>query len=359
MLAWSLVTVMLLIHRLTVPPTTMCQRYLSTPEGLRQIPGISDALEELQVKEEEVGGGLINSDGEEVGLDPTHHGENNQEESPSTSGEPEQHQESHTAKSSHCCSVCGRDCQKLSSLERHMRTHTGDKPYSCSVCGKQFREKIHLRNHQKVHTGEKPYACPDCDKSFAFTSALKRHHKLHTGEKIHSCYVWGKSFTQSSTLKDHFRTHSGDKPCSVCGKCFSYPRPFQLQCLAHTGERPYSCAECGQRYIRPQNLRRHQKTHADRAPVEFEDLSQIAEMNATIEGMKEEENDEDEEDIGGLMNAEGEEAGLDPHHGENPYQSSDQEESPFTSGEPAHHQENQTVKSSHCCSVCRRDCLKL
>lgn len=40
-------------------------------EGLRQIPGISDALEELQVKEE-VGGGLINSDGEEVGLD--HHG---------------------------------------------------------------------------------------------------------------------------------------------------------------------------------------------------------------------------------------------------------------------------------------------
>uniref|UniRef100_A0A4W5M8E8 C2H2-type domain-containing protein n=1 Tax=Hucho hucho TaxID=62062 RepID=A0A4W5M8E8_9TELE len=99
------------------------------------------------------------------------------EAGPSTSGEPEQNQDNHTAKSSQCCSVCGQDCKKLSKL-----THTGEKPYSCSVCGKQFSEKGNLKKHHTLHTGEKLYSCSVCGESFSSSSNLTKHQRTHTGE---------------------------------------------------------------------------------------------------------------------------------------------------------------------------------
>uniref|UniRef100_A0AAY5K4D1 C2H2-type domain-containing protein n=2 Tax=Esox lucius TaxID=8010 RepID=A0AAY5K4D1_ESOLU len=117
-------------------------------------------------------------------------------ESPCTSREPEQLQENLAAKISHCCTVCGRDCVKLSKLRIHMRIHTGERSYPCSECGKQFSVKKILQNHQKIHITEKPYTCSKCDK-FGFVPALKRHQQLLKDEKPISCSMCGNALHSS------------------------------------------------------------------------------------------------------------------------------------------------------------------
>uniref|UniRef100_A0A673W0S0 Zinc finger protein 665-like n=1 Tax=Salmo trutta TaxID=8032 RepID=A0A673W0S0_SALTR len=250
------------------------------------------------------------------------------EGSPSTSGLPEQHQGNHTAKKIHFCSVCGKNCHKLSKLQIHMRTHTGEKPYSCSVCGKQFSEKGNLKKHQTLHTGEKLFSCSVCGESFSSSSNLTKHQRTHTGEsqvsvavevcglspalvikvkeeeedpafaerhdhcsdsegspstsglpeqnqgnhtakKIHFCSVCGKNCQKLSKLQIHMRTHTGEKPysCSVCGKQFSDKGNLKKHQTVHTGEKLYSCSVCGESFSSSSNLTKHQRTHTGESQV--------------------------------------------------------------------------------------------
>uniref|UniRef100_A0A674A3U7 Oocyte zinc finger protein XlCOF6-like n=1 Tax=Salmo trutta TaxID=8032 RepID=A0A674A3U7_SALTR len=187
------------------------------------------------------------------------------EDSPSTSGEPEQHQMNHTAKTFHNCIDCGEICQTLPALKKHMKTHTGKKlSYQCSLCGAEFTEKGQIQDHQLKHVGEKPYSCPDCGKCFVNESYIKIHQRTHTGERPYSCLVCGKSFMKKAYLKSHLLTHTGEKPylCSICGKTYSREGTFKIHQRVHTGEKPYLCTECGKRFSCRANLYSHKKRHA-------------------------------------------------------------------------------------------------
>uniref|UniRef100_A0A8C7I3C6 Zinc finger protein 771-like n=1 Tax=Oncorhynchus kisutch TaxID=8019 RepID=A0A8C7I3C6_ONCKI len=183
--------------------------------------------------------------------------------SPATSEHPE-HQESHKTKTSHCCSVCGRECYKLSVLQIHMRIHTGEKPYPCPDCGKKFRfaHSGGLREHERIHSGEKPHTCTVCGKSFTQKGSLRVHLRTHTGERPYSCAVCGKSYTQNEFLKVHQRTHTGERPysCSVCGKGFAQIGNLKKHQRIHTGEKPYQCLECGASFTQKDSLKMHQRS---------------------------------------------------------------------------------------------------
>uniref|UniRef100_A0A4W5KXA6 C2H2-type domain-containing protein n=1 Tax=Hucho hucho TaxID=62062 RepID=A0A4W5KXA6_9TELE len=187
------------------------------------------------------------------------------EDSPSTSGEPEQHRKNHTAKTFHNCIECGEICQTLPALKKHMKTHTRKKPsYQCSLCGAEFTEKGQIQDHQLQHVGEKPYSCPDCGKCFVNESYIKIHQRTHTGERPYTCLVCGKSFVKKAYLKSHLLTHTGEKPylCSTCGKTYSREGTFKIHQRVHTGEKPYLCTECGKRFSCRANLYSHKKRHA-------------------------------------------------------------------------------------------------
>ncbi|CAB1344130.1 unnamed protein product [Coregonus sp. 'balchen'] len=84
--------------------------------------------------DEEVGG-LINSDGEEIGWD--RHRIRQSVSHPSTSGEPEQHQDNHnnTKAKSHHCFKCGKDFANISNLRRHQKRHTARRSMTVPSAG--------------------------------------------------------------------------------------------------------------------------------------------------------------------------------------------------------------------------------
>uniref|UniRef100_A0A4W5JXI3 C2H2-type domain-containing protein n=1 Tax=Hucho hucho TaxID=62062 RepID=A0A4W5JXI3_9TELE len=249
-------------------------------ESLGETLGLKIIVEELEKEEEgteareedEKVGGLINFDGEEVC-----HGSLSRKspvpvfvsgEIPSTSAEPEQHQQIQEkrcrTKKPHLCSVCGKEFPKPSKLVAHLRTHSGEKPFRCSVCGRGFSTGgITLQRHLLTHTGEKPYFCSVCGKRFIQRGNLLKHQKVHTGEKPYSCSMCGRSFPRFERLKDHQRTHTGEKPqsCDVCGMRFSYASSLKVHRRMHTGERPYECSVCGESFNSTANLRKHRQSH--------------------------------------------------------------------------------------------------
>lgn len=134
----------------------------------------------------------------------------------------------------------GRTFSQRQKVLRHIQTHTGDRPYVCATCHRRFSEPATLTQHMRTHTNERPYRCtfPGCTKSFSVPGSLTIHRRTHTGDKPFACPYegCGKVFAESSNLNKHIRVHAT--------------------------QRRFACAECHRTFSRPDQLQRHQKTHA-------------------------------------------------------------------------------------------------
>lgn len=101
------------------------------------------------------------------------------------------------------------DSLESSDKKEHQHHVKGAKVFTCKVCDKTFGYKHVLQNHEKTHTGEKSYACSVCNKRFRRDHHLKVHMRLHSGEKPFSCSFpnCDRQFVQVANLRRHMKTH--------------------------------------------------------------------------------------------------------------------------------------------------------
>ncbi|XP_068177190.1 zinc finger protein 721-like [Antennarius striatus] len=278
-----------------------------------------------------------------------------------TSDEPDAVQ--HGASQLLFCRRCGVQFDDKEKLEEHMKTHVKEKPYSCPDCGKRFINESYIQIHQRIHTGEKPFLCSQCGRSFHTASSLKLHEMQHSGERPFACSICGKTFRINSYLTAHYQTHIKDRPfiCSVCGKGYSRAEELKVHHRLHTGERPYECGQCGKSFIYRQGLRQHQRTHAGRRIGPTRQLGRPKQDTSSHSEMGSENPEDfgptlilpegDQQEIGGLINSDGEEVDF-----------ADLRENAIPGPLPVvspskmfHQSENEKPPSLHSCSVCGKD----
>nr|CAH8857097.1 unnamed protein product [Trichobilharzia regenti] len=73
----------------------------------------------------------------------------------------------------------------------------------------------------------------------------------------------GKRFARPDELKRHHRIHTGTKPfmCKYCPRSFGRSDHLRTHTRSHTGERPYMCEACGRKFARSDERTRHKKIH--------------------------------------------------------------------------------------------------
>ncbi|CAH8515266.1 unnamed protein product [Schistosoma turkestanicum] len=74
----------------------------------------------------------------------------------------------------------------------------------------------------------------------------------------------GKRFARPDELKRHHRIHTGTKPfmCKYCPRSFGRSDHLRTHTRSHTGERPYTCESCGRKFARSDERTRHKKVHS-------------------------------------------------------------------------------------------------
>eukprot|EP00127_Corallochytrium_limacisporum_P006242 Clim_evm1s223 gene=Clim_evmTU1s223 len=125
-------------------------------------------------------------------------------------------------------------------------------------CGATFYVLNGLTAHMKEHSGKKPFMCPalSCSSAFARADELIRHHRKHSNERPFKCQHCPRAFSRSDHLSSHTRMH--------------------------TGEKPYLCqyADCGKRFARPDERKRHHGIHKKRGSLLISEVQQQKEQQA-------------------------------------------------------------------------------
>uniref|UniRef100_A0A182VTP1 Uncharacterized protein n=1 Tax=Anopheles minimus TaxID=112268 RepID=A0A182VTP1_9DIPT len=170
------------------------------------------------------------------------------------------------------CDICGVTMQYRPSFRYHMRIHYHEQmgTFKCQYCERVFGTRARLECHERTHTGERPFACHVCPKTFIHSGQLATHIARHNNERGHKCTQCGKAFFTKAMLRQHSESHETEgtrkvsttvkprhRPCLHPG-CTHVARTYQayyLHRLRH--EMAHRCEECGRRFARFCELRRH------------------------------------------------------------------------------------------------------
>jgi len=227
----------------------------------------------------------------------------------STSIRCKEHMNTHTGKTPHICSYCGKGFQLYSTYFSHVYKHRvalGEiepKPgytekrvrlkLKCDLCQKVFASRYGFATHKLRHQGIKPYKrrpkkdneepkpkrddkvpkvknrlCTYCPKSFVTKQQLERHILVHTGEKPFICAYCKKRFVAKASLVAHEENHLGTHrfKCEPCNKPFSFKADYEFHRRTHTDENPLKCRFCNKCFIHRQSLKIHIRTHTGETP---------------------------------------------------------------------------------------------
>ena len=163
-------------------------------------------------------------------------------------------------------------------IPRRSPKQTIIRKHCCLVCGKSKNSKKELNDHhRKEHSS---IICPTCGKEFATADSYQRHRYVHRNPVQHKCNICDKILPFESDLQRHLRSHTEGTRwyCShtPCKRNFKRKADLDLHEVIHTGVLQ-KCTWLGCKYsnLDPRNVKRHQKSHTQKATVHCPKCEQV------------------------------------------------------------------------------------
>ena len=160
----------------------------------------------------------------------------------------------------HCCSVCGKSKNSKKELnDHHRREHSG---VICPTCGKEFATADSYQRHRYIHRNPAQHKCNICDKILPFESDLQRHMSSHTeGTRWYCSHAPCKrNFKRKADLDLHEVIHTGVlQKCTWPGCKYSNldPRNVKRHQKSHTQKASVHCTKCDQVFVFYMQMKRH------------------------------------------------------------------------------------------------------